>query len=71
MTASAATLPSLEDLCSVNITLVHASKQAHARTRAQASTHISKHIVIDTHTHTHTHTAVSYTHLTLPTKIGV
>ena len=23
------------------------------------------------HTHTHTHTPVSYTHLTLPTKIGV
>ena len=34
-------------------------------------THIHTHSHSHTHTHTHTHTPVSYTHLTLPTRLSV
>ena len=47
-------------------THTHIHKHTHTHTHARARTHTHTHA----HTHTHTHTPVSYTHLTLPTKLS-
>ena len=50
---------------SVSETAKHTHTHTHTHTHARTHTHIH------TRTHTHTYTPVSYTHLTLPTKLSV
>ena len=47
----------------------HDLQYTHTHTHTHVHTHTRTQI--DTHTHTHTHAPVSYTHLTLPTIVGV